>query len=206
MVTVIDYNFGNVMSSINMMRRLGVNAKLSNQKKDILKSNYLILPGNGSFDSCMENLEKSDLIPIIERKVFQENTPLLGICVGAQILGNSSEEGKKNGLGWLNMKVKKFKENKKIKIPHMGWNYIEKNNSNKNFFQFSKINNLYKFYFMHSYYMQAENEKDILFYTEYGHKFASALANKNIVAVQFHPEKSHKFGKMFFSDFLRLET
>ncbi len=202
MIAVVDYDIGNISSVINMFLKIGKKCCATSNAEEIKKADYIILPGNGAYDSCMKNLRASGLIPIIEEQIFSRNVPLMGICVGAQMLGNCSSEGVEPGLGWIDMEVKRFPSTPSLRVPHMGWNSITTINSNH---QLSKNTNGSRFYFVHSYYMVPKNTDEILFTSNYGIEFASAVAKKNIIGVQFHPEKSHRFGMQFFNDFIKSE-
>lgn len=204
MITIIDYNAGNIKSIQNMLRRIGVNANISSNSEEIEKAEKLILPGVGSFDYGMENLKSSGLINTLSQKVITEKTPILGICLGAQMLGNKSEEGRKKGLGWINMDVIKFNKTalpNDLKIPHMNWNEIK---IQKKSTLLSGLNNDSRFYFVHSYHMKPNNTDDVLTTSNYGYDFVSAVEKNNIYGVQFHPEKSHKYGMKLLENFSKL--
>lgn len=201
MIAIIDYNIGNVSAIANMLERLGARCKITSNIEDVEQADKIILPGNGSFDACLDNLRSSGLVPVLEKKVVTGNTPLLGICVGAQMLGTMSEEGRKPGLGWIDMKVLRFPSVKDLRVPHMGWNQVE-TEGNKNFLT-KDMGPDFRFYFVHSYYMAPADPKDIILNTHYGINFASGVSRGNISGVQFHPEKSHRFGKQLLSNFVR---
>ena len=200
MIAIIDYDIGNVAAVANMLQRLGAACEITANPERIEQANQIILPGNGAFDACMHNLRASGLIPLLERKVLLENTPLLGICVGAQMLGNSSEEGCEQGLGWIDMSVKRFPDLFGLRIPHMGWNNVVPKDLDHPLTQ--NVDADTRFYFVHSYYMNPHQPEDVLLQAEYGIPFAAAVARGNIAGVQFHPEKSHRFGKQLLSRFL----
>jgi len=201
MIHIIDYGSGNLGSIVNMINFLGGEAILTNDPNEIENAEKLILPGVGHFDHGMNKLIKSNLIPILNDKVLNKNTPILGICLGAQMMCEKSEEGDVPGLGWFNADVKKFDSNLGIRIPHMGWNYVEAKKNTT----LSKVNDEeQRFYFVHSYYMNAHDQEDVLFETNYGRNFASGLNKNNIYACQFHPEKSHKYGISLMKKFLSL--
>ncbi len=202
MLTIIDYKAGNVRSIQNMLKKIGVKSIISDKIEDIENAEKLILPGVGAFDYGMEQLEKSELIPLLNRKVLEEKTPILGICLGVQLMTKSSEEGSKTGLGWFDATTIKFDKNKlpeNYKIPHMGWSEVDYNTSSKLFLNFLEIP---RFYFVHSFYLQANNENDVLANANYAYNFVAALERENIIGVQFHPEKSHKFGMQIFRNFV----
>lgn len=203
-VVIINYGMGNVGSVANMLKHIGCNAILSNNIKDIEKADKLILPGVGHFSKAMENLKEYDLLDVITNKAMTDKTPLLGICLGMQLLCKSSEEGHVNGIGLINAKVKKFdfSEEKNLKIPHMGWNITNVIRSKESIFK--DIAKPARFYFVHSYYVECDEEDIILTDTVYGHSFTSAFSKDNIFGVQFHPEKSHQYGITLFENFLKL--
>ncbi len=204
MISIIDYGAGNIGSIVNMIRKIGMNSQITSDPDTILKAKKLILPGVGHFDYGMNKLIESGLIDVLNKKVLIEKCPILGICLGAQLMTQRSDEGVVKGLGWFDAEVKYFStidSNVPIRIPHMGWNYVE---VVKDTPLSSDLYEESRYYFVHSYYMQARNESDILFKTNYGNVFASGLNRDNIYAVQFHPEKSHKFGLKLFQNFLKL--
>jgi len=203
MITIIDYGMGNLGSILNMFKKIGYEAEITSDLEKIKNSEKIVLPGVGSFDNGMANLNKLNLINILNTLVLEKHIPILGICLGMQLITNSSQEGKLKGLGWVDANTLKFKFSKNnIKIPHMGWNNIN----------IKKINPLLKnlndsetrFYFVHSYYVKCNQKNDILTTTEYGFDFASSIQKDNIYGVQFHPEKSHKFGMKLFENFAKI--
>lgn len=204
MITIIDYNMGNFAAIKNMLRKLGHDAVVTSDAEVLKKASKIILPGVGSFDYGIENLEKLGLVEVLNYKVLEEKTPILGVCLGMQLLTKSSEEGKKSGLGFIDAKTIKFKfgENSGLKIPSMGWNSI------KLFQRLGILDSEYehqRFYFVHSYYVLCNNKKDILATSNYGLDFVSAYQHENILGVQFHPEKSHKYGLEVLDKFAKLE-
>ena len=202
MTCVIDYQTGNVGSILNILKKIGVESKVSSSVGEIKKAERLIFPGVGSFDTGMKNLKQLHLIPILEEKVLKDRTPILGICLGMQLFAQKSEEGILGGLNWIGGEVKKFKFNgSDFKIPHMGWNNIDIKKQDNLF------NNMPKdprFYFVHSYYFNCSNAENVLATTNYGYEFPSIIKKGNIIGVQFHPEKSHKFGMKLLNNFVKL--
>ena len=202
MIVIIDYNTGNLRSVQNMLKRIGHSSIISNKIEEINKASKLILPGVGSFDYGMNQLEELGILDIIGKKAIQDKTPFLGICLGAQLLTKGSEEGKMSGLGWFNAKVVNFDKSKLkegLKIPHMSWTDIEYNKNSK---LFKNFNEQPRFYFVHSYHIQALDPNEIAASVTYGYEFTAALEKSNILAVQFHPEKSHKFGMQLLKNFV----
>ena len=204
MISIINYNAGNIKSIQNMLKRIGVKSMICSSAEEIEQADKLILPGVGHYDHGMKNLHQSGLIEILNKKVLEDKTPLLGICLGAQLLGNKSEEGIEKGLGWIDMEVIKFDKKKlssSLKIPHMSWNEIKMNKPSA---LLEGLNNDSRFYFVHSYHMQPSDKADILTTTNYGYNFTSAIEKNNIYGVQFHPEKSHKFGMQLLANFSKI--
>lgn len=202
MITIIDYGLGNLGSIKNMLKKIGAESEITSDIGKIRAAKKLILPGVGAFDNGMQNLDDLGLIEILNQKVKVEKTPILGICLGMQLFTNKSEEGNKSGLGWINAETIKFNtdsETKKFTIPHMGWEYISQIKSSK------LLEGMYeepKFYFVHSYHVVCKDEEDVLLRTDYILNFDSAFEKENIIGVQFHPEKSHKFGMKLFKNFV----
>lgn len=202
-IIIVDYGMGNLLSIQNMIKKLGQESYISGDTEVISKANKLILPGVGAFNKAMENLHSLDLIQILNTKVLEEKVPILGICLGMQIMTLSSEEGNCNGFGWFNAKTKRFKfEDKSLKIPHMGWNIVYPKETNSNLINSEIGNN--KFYFVHSYYVDCIYENDISAISNYGGEFTCAIQKQNIYGVQFHPEKSHRYGMNLLDKFLKL--
>ena len=202
MITIIDYGAGNVKSVQNMLKKIGVQSILTKDISEIEKASKLILPGVGAFDYGMEQLQQSGLIEVLNKKVIQEKTPILGICLGAQMLGIKSEEGIEKGLEWINMEVKKFNLNdSSLKVPHMNWSQTKLNKTSK---LFENMFENPRFYFVHSFFMSPKNSADVLCTVDYGGDFVAAVEKDNIYGVQFHPEKSHKFGMKLLENFAKI--
>lgn len=203
MIAIIDYAIGNLAAVANMFKRLGVMCEITSDIERIRRADKIVLPGNGAFDACMQGLRATGLIPLLEERVLHEKTPLLGICVGAQMLGRGSEEGAEPGLGWINMQVKRFPALPDLRVPHMGWCSVKQNVPEHPLLQ--GLDEAARFYFVHSYYMEAANPQDVLLTAHYGLDFAAAVCVENIIGVQFHPEKSHRFGKQLLERFSRYD-
>ena len=204
MVTIIDYGAGNIKSIQNMLKRIGKSSVISDKPDDILKAGKLILPGVGHFDHGMRNLHKSGLIGVLNQRVLEEKVPFLGICLGAQLIGRGSQEGVEKGLGWVDMDVLKFEKTEigeNLKIPHMGWNFVELKKQSS---LLKGLESGARFYFVHSYFMKVNKSEEVLSQTKHGKPFDSAVEKDNIYGVQFHPEKSHKFGMQLLENFASL--
>lgn len=201
MIAIIDYDIGNIFAVVNMLQRLGIPCKVVAQADEVLKAERIILPGNGSFDACMRNLRATGLVPVLEQQVLQRGIPLLGVCVGAQMLGHGSAEGVEPGLGWLDMQVERFPELPNLRVPHMGWNRVTATQLDHPLTQGISVDS--RFYFVHSYYMQPRYTEKVLLSAHYGIDFAAGVVRENIAGVQFHPEKSHRFGKQLLNAFAR---
>ena len=206
MIAIIDYDIGNVAAVRNILTRLGYNSVITSDAHEIDSADRIILPGTGSFDFCMANLSQSGLIPVLEQKALIDKVPLLGICVGAQLLGRGSEEGRLKGLSWLAMDVRRLQPPATFAVPHLGWAFVDGRQSSHPLLGGLEDNEAARFYFAHSYYMQPDKESDWLFSVTYGTEFCAAAARDNIAAVQFHPEKSHRFGKALLKRFALWET
>lgn len=201
-VVVIDYGMGNVGSVMNMLKKAGATALLSKVPGDLDLADRLILPGVGAFDTGMQNLQRMGYLDALNYQVIDKRTPILGICIGAQLFTRGSEEGCEPGLGWLDADTVRFRfpeDADKPKVPHMGWNTV----------QICKPTSLFpdteqgrRFYFVHSFHLRCNNPGDVLTSTHHGYEFTSAVCHGNILGVQFHPEKSHRWGLELFRAFL----
>lgn len=202
MITIVDYGMGNVGSVFNMLRKLRAKVQISNDKSEIANSDKLILPGVGHFDRGMDNLNASDLSSILSEQVLINKKPILGICLGMQMMTRGSEEGLQQGLGWVAADTVKFPQSSTLKVPHMGWNQVKPSTSTK-LFEYCP-EEAERFYFVHSYYVRVDSTKDVAAYCSYGHDFVAAFEVGNIMGVQFHPEKSHFFGMNLLQRFVAL--
>jgi glutamine amidotransferase len=202
MITIIDYGIGNLSSIKNMLNYLGIKSKIEKKVDKIKDASKIILPGVGAFDAAMKKINENDLKEVLNEKALKQQVPILGICLGMQLLTNKSEEGKLSGLGWINAETLSFKNrvDKKYKIPHMGWNTVNISNPSSLTKGFEKLQEI-RFYFVHSYFVKVNNEIDATLQTNYGINFVSSLQKENIYGVQFHPEKSHKFGMKILENF-----
>ena len=200
MIGIIDYGLGNIQSFLDGFRILDVPAMSVKNKFDLQKIDRAILPGVGAFDSAIQRLNDSHLVKGLEDLVFNKSLPILGVCVGLQIMARSSEEGLKKGLGWLDADVKIINKKDKLPLPHMGWNEIDLKNNSK------LLQNLDKqrFYFLHSYYLSMDKNSDQIATTNYGRSITAAVQKNNIYGCQFHPEKSHSSGLKVLENFSKL--
>ena len=196
---------GNLGSIKNMFKYIGVESKIESDLDKIKNASKILLPGVGSFDTAMKKINESGLKEVLNEKALKEQVPVLGICLGMQLLTNSSEEGILDGLGWVDAKTMSFKSviDKKYRIPHMGWNIVSESNESKLTDGFKDFDET-RFYFVHSYFVKVGNEKNSILKTDYGLKFDSAIQKDNIFGAQFHPEKSHKFGMKLFENFAKI--
>ena len=203
MITIVDYGMGNLGSVQNMFKKIGVSSKITSDKKELEQAEKILLPGVGSFDSAMQKINTSGIREILDYKVLKQKVPILGICLGMQLLTNNSEEGIEPGLGWINAKSKKFQliKGDKLKIPHMGWNQTFPSRPSE---LTKDLPDETRFYFVHSYYVEVDNEENSILKTRYGVSFDSAIQADNIYGAQFHPEESHKFGMKLFENFAKI--
>lgn len=204
MIAVVNYGLGNVSSVLNMLKKVGAkDAILAQTPSDIYQAEKLILPGVGAFDTGMELLNHSGLMDAINKHVLKEKKPILGICLGMQMLGLSSEEGSKKGLGYINFVCRRFEfKDETLKVPHMGWDYVEIV-KRENPLVSSIVEQPTRYYFVHSYHAVCEDVNNILMNCEYGYLFTAAVHKDNIYGVQFHPEKSHKYGMQLLYNFVK---
>lgn len=202
MIAILDYDMGNIKSIKNILHKIGEdNVVISNNRKDIDESDGIILPGVGAYDTGMINLKKYDLVDLIIDKAVNKKTPILGICLGMQLLGRGSEEGNENGLGLIPFDNLHF-EMQDYKVPHMGWDKVVIKDFQNGLT--ASLDKEQRFYFVHSYYAKCDKEDNIMMTCEYGIEFAAAVIKENVMGVQFHPEKSHKYGMRLLSNFVRI--
>lgn len=201
LIAIADYGLGNLKSIANMLRRAGVDAKVTRAAAEVASADGVILPGVGSFDEGMTRLDGSGLRPALEDHIRIKKKPLLGICLGMQLLGRASDEGTAPGLGWIDFTTERFAALPGRKIPHMGWSEVTPRRPSP---LFPEPSALARFYFLHSYVARCASDADVLATTSYGEDFACAVARDNIYGVQFHPEKSHRFGLELLRNFARV--
>lgn len=203
-IGVIDYGLGNIMSVINMMKRVGAEASVVSTAEEIVRADKLILPGVGSFDKGMANIASRGISEVLEEEVSKKGKPLLGICLGMQLMSRRSEEGQYRGLSWIEGDVVRFDPSiheSGLKIPHMGWNTVEAQQDHP---IFSGIKKPMRFYFVHSYHFKLDDDRQGIGVTRYGYDFPSVIARGNIIGVQFHPEKSHVYGMRLLKNYCEL--
>lgn len=203
MVTIVDYGVGNLASMQNMFKKIGVPSRITSAEAEIESATKIILPGVGAFDTCAAKLSESGLLPVLNEVVLNRKIPVLGVCVGMQLLMRGSEEGILPGLGWIDGRIVRFKQEllpSSLKVPHMGWTDVFAARHSK------MLVDMYdepRFYFVHSYHAQLYNPEDAMLNAEYGYSFTAGVEHDNIIGVQFHPEKSHKFGVKLLDNFVK---
>lgn len=204
MIAIINYGMGNHGSIKNMLFRLGIDSVITDDVETIRRADKLILPGIGAFDNAMTNLYRLGISGVLNERVIEKNVPILGICLGMQIMSRCSEEGTMQGLGWIDAMTVRFRfedELAGLKIPHMGWNTVDVRRSS------GILDDLYeesRYYFVHSYHVRCADAANVLATSRYGVPFHAAVIKENIIGVQFHPEKSHKFGLRLLKNFAEM--
>lgn len=204
MIGIVDYGLGNVRAFENIYRRLGITASPVRTPDELALADRLILPGVGAFDWAMDRLNQSGMVEILNRRVLEDRVPVLGVCVGMQMMADGSAEGSMPGLGWISGTVARFKDewfNQRTHLPHMGWNQVVSVKDEKLFAGIDEP----QFYFLHSYFYQAADPAYTIATTHYGIEFTAAVRRGNIVATQFHPEKSHNWGIAVLKNFAEAE-
>lgn len=202
MIAVIDYGVGNVQAFLNLYKRIGYDAKRASKKEDLLDSSHIILPGVGHFDHAMQKLNDSGLRSELENQVLSKKIPIIGVCVGMQMLSDGSEEGDLPGLGWISGYVRSMRNNpnfRGMRLPHMGWNKLTTKPKSSLFLNGFDKNP--QFYFLHSYFFVANNRDDVVATVNFGMEFDAAVSNENIHGIQCHPEKSHHWGENLLKNF-----
>ena len=204
MITIIDYGVGNIFAFQNVYRRLNIPTRIAKCSADLEGAKKLILPGVGAFDYAMSQLNASGMRQKLDELVIKKNIPIIGICVGMQMMGNRSDEGNSEGLKWIDADILKFDESllsQRTKLPHMGWNDVTPVINTPLFYGLEKEA---IFYFLHSFYFKCNNQIDSIAISDYGISFTSAVNVKNIFGIQFHPEKSHHYGEKLLNNFAKL--
>lgn len=201
MITIVDYGTSNLGSMTNMLRKIGAVSRIASAPEHLVDATKIIIPGVGSFDAGMKKLMESGMIPLLNRKVLEEKVPTLGVCLGMHLMTRSSEEGELPGLGWLKAQTVRFDQRAEpdLRVPHMGWNEVH----------VAKLSTILadmpeeaRFYFAHSYFVKPDDHGEVLLTARYGaSSFAAAVGRDNIIAGQFHPEKSHRYGMWLLRNF-----
>jgi len=201
MIAVINYGMGNAGSILNMLKKIGAEAIITDKIEEINNADKIILPGVGTFDNGMSNLHDLGLVEVIKTEILEKKKPFLGICLGMQLLGRRSEEGQMEGLNLIPFETKKFSfdSSLNLKIPHMGWNIVKFNMDDP---LFINIEGTQRYYFVHSYHAVCDSSENSLISCNYGYEFTAAVKKDNVYGVQFHPEKSHKFGMKLLENFV----
>lgn len=204
MITLIDYGVGNIFAFQNVYKRLDIPTKIAKTAVDLEDAQKLILPGVGSFDYAMAQLNSSGMRHKLDELVLEKKIPIIGICVGMQMMGNRSDEGASEGLKWIDADILKFDETlilQRTKLPHMGWNDVSPIDGHP---LFEGLEQEAIFYFLHSYYFKCNNIVDSIAISDYGIPFTSAVNTDNVYGIQFHPEKSHQYGEKLLHNFAKL--
>ena len=207
MIIIINHGMGNVNAIQNMLKKIGHRACISNDPAEIKAATKLILPGVGAFDECARNMVATGLVPLLSQRVLEDKVPVLGICVGMQLLGRGSEEGlgQERGLSWIQADTRRFDASRMpgLKVPHMGWNFVT---STQTCAMTNDLPDDARFYFVHSYHPICDDPADVMLTAHYGYDFAAGVHRGNVYGVQFHPEKSHKFGMQLLTNFVERVT
>ncbi|MBY0496024.1 MAG: imidazole glycerol phosphate synthase subunit HisH [Cyanobacteria bacterium] len=204
MISIVDYGLGNVQAIANIYKRLNIPAQLVSTASALAEATRLVLPGVGAFDWAMSRLNDSGMRETLDHLVLRDRRPVLGICVGMQMMAHRSEEGVQHGLGWIDGVVKRFDEaafHERTHLPHMGWNDVAPRQPGG---LFAGIETESRFYFLHSYHIVPANAADVIAYTDYNVRFASSIRHDNVFGTQFHPEKSHHWGVRLLRNFAEL--
>jgi glutamine amidotransferase len=202
MITIINYGIGNLGSMLNMFKRIGVQVRTESDPDVIRSAVKLVLPGVGSFDAAMQQInERPGLREVLEHKALVEQVPVLGVCLGMQLLTGCSEEGRLPGLGWIPGTTQRFPRLEGLKVPHMGWNIAKVRTPSR---LTTGLGPEPRYYFVHTYYVKVDDPAQSLMRTHYGLDFDSAIGRDNIFGAQFHPEKSHRFGMQLLKNFAEM--
>lgn len=203
MIGIVNYGLGNVQALANLYQRLNIPVRICTSPQALLDMDRLILPGVGAFDWAMQKLDEGNFRAVLNELVLERKVPILGICVGMQMMTLGSEEGTEKGLGWFDATVQRFSFTEALPLPHMGWNTVDVPQANVLFRSFIVPP---QFYFLHSYHFLSHNKQYAIGHTRYGYNFTCAIQNENIFAVQFHPEKSHHWGEALLKQFAEFEV
>lgn len=201
MIAIVDYGLGNVQAFANIYKRLNIAATLASTAESLMQADHIILPGVGSFDWAMQCLERAGLRQALDQQVLDRKVPILGICVGMQMMARNSEEGNEPGLGWIDAEIRRFAltpDNPRLILPHMGWNDVEPVHPSP---LLNGLETEARFYFLHSYYFAPVKKDNVIATADYGGAFACGVQADNCYGVQFHPEKSHGWGTQLLKNF-----
>jgi glutamine amidotransferase len=201
MITIVDYGMGNLGSVANMLRRIGADSEVTGDPVRIADASRILLPGVGAFDAAMERIDAAGIRPVLEDKALRQKVPILGICLGMQLLTRGSEEGALPGLGWIQGQTRRLPTDGGLKVPHMGWNVATRTRTCP---LTEGLEGEIRFYFVHSYCVRTDDPQHTILGAHYGIDFAAAVQRDNIMGAQFHPEKSHRFGMQFLKNFAEL--
>jgi len=202
MITIVDYGLGNIRAFLNAFKTLNVEARTARTPEELKDASKVILPGVGAFDHAMEQLEQSGMRETLDDLALRQNVPVLGVCVGMQMLGRSSEEGERPGLGWIDGRVRGLRAlDSELRLPHMGWNNVRPIPGLR---LFEGLDDGSLFYFLHSFYFECGRPENVAAVASYGAEFSCAVHSANVYGVQFHPEKSHHFGTRLLKNFAAL--
>ena len=204
MISIVDYGLGNIQAFLNVYKRLNIEAKRVTSGPELDGATKVILPGVGAFDHAMERLEASGMRSVLDDLVLNKQVPVLGVCVGMQILARTSDEGELAGLGWIGGHVKRLGSSAgadAVRLPHMGWNDVQPTSPS---LLFAQLGPDPRFYFLHSYYFECERDEDVAAVSNYGKRFTCAVNAGRVYGVQFHPEKSHRFGTRLLQNFAEI--
>ncbi|NEX64026.1 imidazole glycerol phosphate synthase subunit HisH [Noviherbaspirillum galbum] len=204
MIAIVDYGVANRGSMLNMLHRVGAKPVLASTPEAIMKADKIILPGVGAFDHGMQALEDRGLVQALRERVLNDGVPLLGVCLGMQMLGRGSEEGNRAGLGMIDAYCRRFRfaEGEKLKVPHMGWSRLAVNGNDA--WLLHELDERARFYFVHSYHLVCEDDADVVARANYGRDFVALVQRGNVMGAQFHPEKSHRFGMALLRNFVEM--
>jgi imidazole glycerol-phosphate synthase subunit HisH len=204
LITIVDYGLGNIRAFLNVYKRHNIEARTARSADELAGATKVILPGVGAFDHAMERLEQSGMRATLDDLVLERRAPVLGVCVGMQMLAHGSDEGKRPGLGWIDGHVRAFRSwepARRLPVPHMGWNDVRPTSGGG---LFRELDSEARFYFLHSFFFECAQPEDVRAVSPYGADFSSAVGHGNVHGVQFHPEKSHHFGTRLLRNFAEL--
>jgi glutamine amidotransferase len=201
MITIVNYGMGNLGSVLNMFKKIGVQAEIVENPAELVQASKILLPGVGSFDKAMSRIQETGFKEVLDQKALVEKVPVLGICLGMQLLTRGSEEGVLPGLGWVDADTIRFPSTQGLKVPHMGWNIVIPSAPSK---LTQNLPEESRFYFVHSFRVNVDHQENSILKTQYGITFDAAIQKDNIYGAQFHPEKSHKFGMQLLRNFASL--